>query len=157
MMADPKRKSHQDDGDSDKRRRQEEALDEALKNTFPASDPVSVVQPMASGRAYTVRAAIGHEVERLEKYQHRITGCRVAVVAPSTKHRHGAVYRINIWVTIPPHENIVVSHQPSDDRGHVHVEVAIKHAFAAARRQIEALAQRASGKVKLHFRKPQNR
>jgi ribosome-associated translation inhibitor RaiA len=104
-----------------------------------------------------VRAAIGHEVERLEKYQHHITGCRVAVVAPSTKHRHGAVYRINIWVTIPPHENIVVSHQPSDDRGHVHVEVAIKHAFAAARRQIEALAQRASGKVKLHFRKPQNR
>src|SRR5437763_14181823 len=53
-----------------------------------------------------VRAAIGHEVERLEKYQHHITGCRVAVVAPSTKHRHGAVYRINIWVTIPPHENM---------------------------------------------------
>jgi ribosome-associated translation inhibitor RaiA len=77
-----------------------------------------------------VRAAIGHEVERLEKYQHHITGCRVAVVAPSRKHRHGAVYRINIWVTIPPH--------------------AIKDAFAAARRQIEALAQRASGKVKLH-------
>ena len=97
-----------------------------------------------------VRAAIGHEVERLEKYQHHITGCRVAVVAPSTKHRHGAVYRINIWVTIPPHGNIVVSLQPSGDRGHVHVEVAIKDAFAAARRQIEALAQRASSKVKLH-------
>ena len=79
-----------------------------------------------------VRAAIGHEVERLEKYQHHITRCRVAVVAPSTKHRHGAVYRINIWVTIPPHGNIVVSLQPSGDRGHVHVEVAIKDAFAAA-------------------------
>jgi hypothetical protein len=49
MIADPKRKSHQDDGDSDKRRRQEQALDEALENTFPASDPVSVEQPMASG------------------------------------------------------------------------------------------------------------
>ena len=97
-----------------------------------------------------IRAAIGHEVERMEKYQHHITGCRVAVVAPSTKHRHGAVYRINIWVTIPPHENIVVSHQPSDNGSHVHVEVAIKDAFAAARRQIEVLAQRASGKVKLH-------
>jgi nicotinate phosphoribosyltransferase len=45
MIADPKRKPHQDNGDSDKRRRQEEALDEALKNTFPASDPVSVEQP----------------------------------------------------------------------------------------------------------------
>jgi cold shock CspA family protein len=74
----------------------------------------------------------------------------VAVVAPSTKHRHGSAYRINIWVTMPPHENIVVSHQPSDDRSHMHVEVAIKDAFAAARRQIEALAQRANGNVKLH-------
>ena len=45
MIAAPKRKPHQDNGDSDKRRRQEEALDEALKNTFPASDPVSVEQP----------------------------------------------------------------------------------------------------------------
>jgi len=51
MIADPKRKPYQDDGDSDKRRRQEEALDEALKNTFPASDPVSVEQPTTSGRA----------------------------------------------------------------------------------------------------------
>jgi hypothetical protein len=40
----------QDDGDSDKRRRQEEALDEALKDTFPASDPVSVEQPTAARR-----------------------------------------------------------------------------------------------------------
>ncbi len=46
MTADPKRKPHQDEGDSDERRRREEALDEALKNTFPASDPVSVEQPM---------------------------------------------------------------------------------------------------------------
>src|SRR5216684_2285721 len=51
MIADPKRKPHQDDGDSDKHRRQEEALDEALENTFPASDPVSLEQPLTSGRA----------------------------------------------------------------------------------------------------------
>jgi cold shock CspA family protein/ribosome-associated translation inhibitor RaiA len=96
------------------------------------------------------RAAIGREVERLEKYRHHITGCRVAVIAPSTRHRHGSVYRINLWVTIPPHENIVVSHQSSDDQSHVHVEAAIKDAFAAARHQIEALTQRANGDVKLH-------
>src|SRR5215472_11654132 len=51
MIADPKRKPYRDDGDSDKRRRLEEALDEALKNTFPASDPVSAEQPTTSGRA----------------------------------------------------------------------------------------------------------
>jgi hypothetical protein len=48
MIAEPKCKSHQDDDDRDKRERkhQEKALDEALKNTFPASDPVSVEQPV---------------------------------------------------------------------------------------------------------------
>lgn len=48
MIAEPKRKPHQDDNDRDKRecRHQEKALDEALKNTFPASDPVSIEQPV---------------------------------------------------------------------------------------------------------------
>lgn len=45
MLDDPKRiKPYQDDGCSDERQRREEALDDALKNTFPASDPVSVEQ-----------------------------------------------------------------------------------------------------------------
>ena len=45
MKADPKRKSHYDDLDRAKRarRHQEEVLDDALKNTFPASDPVSIM------------------------------------------------------------------------------------------------------------------
>ena len=44
MNADPKRKTHKGDYDCAKeaRRHQEEALDDALKNTFPASDPVSI-------------------------------------------------------------------------------------------------------------------
>jgi hypothetical protein len=48
MIAERKRKPHQGDNDRGKRerRRQEKALDEALKNTFPASDPVSVEQPV---------------------------------------------------------------------------------------------------------------
>jgi hypothetical protein len=48
MLPDAKRKRHKDDAERDqreRRRRQEEALDEALGNTFPASDPVSVEQP----------------------------------------------------------------------------------------------------------------
>jgi nicotinate phosphoribosyltransferase len=47
MIADPKRRPRPDDIDRHdlERRRLEEALDEALKNTFPASDPVSMEQP----------------------------------------------------------------------------------------------------------------
>jgi hypothetical protein len=48
MIADAKRKRHGDDADHDeceRRRRLEQALDEALMDTFPASDPVSIEQP----------------------------------------------------------------------------------------------------------------
>jgi hypothetical protein len=57
MTIESKCKPHQYDSDRDEHERtrreeveherllQEEALDEALKNTFPASDPVSVEQP----------------------------------------------------------------------------------------------------------------
>lgn len=49
MIAEPKRKIRQDDTVRGKRerKRDEKALDEALRNTFPASDPVSVEQPTA--------------------------------------------------------------------------------------------------------------
>jgi hypothetical protein len=47
MNADSKRKPHKGGYDRSKRSRrdQEEALDDALKNTFPASDPISMEQP----------------------------------------------------------------------------------------------------------------
>ena len=48
MIAEPKREIRRDDTVRGKRerKRHEKALDEALGNTFPASDPVSVEQPM---------------------------------------------------------------------------------------------------------------
>jgi hypothetical protein len=53
MSAEPKQHHHKD-RDKRERRRDERALDEALKDTFPASDPVSVEQPVLPGaRAHT--------------------------------------------------------------------------------------------------------
>jgi hypothetical protein len=83
---------------------------------------------------------ISKEIERLETHNQRITGCRVSIIAPSQKHRHGTGFQIHIWLTIPPHENIVVNHSHVDDTRHEHVEVAIRDAFANARRQIDSLA-----------------
>jgi hypothetical protein len=47
MNADPKLNPHQGEQDRSKRarRHQEEALDDAIENTFPASDPISIEQP----------------------------------------------------------------------------------------------------------------
>ena len=86
------------------------------------------------------RAQILGEIERLETHNQRVTGCRVKVIAPSQKHRHGTGFQVRIWLTLPPHENIAVNHSGSDDARHEHAHVAIKDAFTAARRQVDALA-----------------
>jgi ribosome-associated translation inhibitor RaiA len=100
-----------------------------LQVTFEGSDPSEVG-----------RAAIEREVERLEKHNGHIIGCRVAVIAPSHKHRHGSGFHVHISLTIPPHENVIINHAP-DDKRYEHIEVAVKDAFASARRQIDDLAQ----------------
>ena len=97
--------------------------------TFEGSEP----SPAA-------REVILIEIERLETHNQRITGCRVTVIAPSHKHRHGTGFQVHIWLTIPPHESIVVNHTATDDARHEHAQVAIKDAFAAARRQVDDLA-----------------
>ena len=45
MDSKRKRKLTKRDGGKLARERQEDALDDALKNTFPASDPASIAQP----------------------------------------------------------------------------------------------------------------
>jgi ribosome-associated translation inhibitor RaiA len=102
-----------------------------LQVTFEGTDP-----------SEAVRATIAHEVERLEQHSHHIIGCRVAVIAPSHKHRHGSGFHVHIALTLPPHENVIVNHEPSDDSRHEHAEVAVKDAFASARRQLDALSRR---------------
>jgi hypothetical protein len=61
MIAKPKYKDHQGEGDRDdgEHIRREKALDEALKDTFPASDPVSVEQPMVPTVKRTAEAISG--------------------------------------------------------------------------------------------------
>ena len=86
------------------------------------------------------RSQILSEIERLEIHNHRITGCRVKVIAPSHKHRHGTGFQVHIWLTLPPHENIIVTQSDSSDARREHAQVAIKDAFAALRRQVDALA-----------------
>ena len=80
-----------------------------------------------------VRVAIEREVERLEKHNRHIIGCRVAVIAPSHKHRHGSGFQVYISLTVPPHENVIVNHAASDDNRYEHIEVAVKDTFASAR------------------------
>jgi ribosome-associated translation inhibitor RaiA len=105
--------------------------------TFEGSEPSPAAREM-----------ILKEIERLETHNQRITGCRVTVIAPSHKHRHGTGFQVHIWLTIPPHENIVVNHSATDDARHEHAQVAIKDAFAAARCGVRLMTWRLNARLK---------
>lgn len=102
-----------------------------LQLTFQGIDP-----------SVSARAAVEHEVELLEKHNSHLIGCRVSLTASGNNHHNGSGFQVHIWLTIPPHENIVVDHAQSRNARHEKLEGAIKNAFAAARRQIDDLAPR---------------
>jgi hypothetical protein len=84
-----------------------------------------------------VRATAAREYARLETHDHRISSGKVTVIGPSEHHRHGAGFQVHILLTMPPHDNIVVSHAGSDGRRNDRADVAVKDAFAVARRRID--------------------
>ncbi len=89
----------------------------------------------------SVRASIEREFERLETHNRRITSGRVTVIGPSDHHRHGVSFQIHILLTMPPNENIEINHHSSDSERNQHPEIAVRNAFATARRQADDLRQ----------------
>jgi cold shock CspA family protein/ribosome-associated translation inhibitor RaiA len=96
-----------------------------------------------------LKAKVREEVERLETYFDRITGCRVAVEVPHHHHRRGNCYRVRIDLTVPG-EEIVVNRGPGEHEEYRDPDVAIRDAFDAARRRLEDYARRRRGAVKAH-------
>jgi ribosomal subunit interface protein len=74
---------------------------------------------------------------KLDRLCDNITRCDVVVEAPPRHHRKGARFHVRIDLTVPGRE-IVVSHDPQSDDGHEDVYLAVRDAFDAARRQLEA-------------------
>lgn len=99
---------------------------------------------------------IRKEVDKLEKFHHRITGCKVTVKAPHNGHQQGDLYEVRVDITVPSGE-IVVSRHHNDNHAHEDPYVAIRDAFRAARRQLEDVTNLQRGKVKLHEGPPEGR
>jgi hypothetical protein len=73
VVAEAKRKPHRDDSAREKRERthQENALDEALNDTFPVSDPVSVRQIIGIRRGDAGRGPPRPQRSRLRRRSER--------------------------------------------------------------------------------------
>ncbi len=95
--------------------------------------------------AVEIEEKIRRRALRLQRYSDDIQRCQVWVEAPHGHHRKGRLYEVRIRLTLP-NEELVVDDQPQHDD----VNVVIRDAFDAARRQLEDCMRRRRGNVKAH-------
>jgi ribosome-associated translation inhibitor RaiA len=96
-----------------------------------------------------VRVAALEHIDQLESFYDRITGCHVVIAQPHRHHREGRLYSVRVDVRVPGSE-IVVNRENHLDHAHKDVFVALRDAFAAARRRLEDHVRRLRGVEKMH-------
>jgi len=96
-----------------------------------------------------IEAHIRDRIDELDRFHQGIMSCRVVVDCGHRHHRKGRIYHLSIDIKIPGHE-IAVKRDPPEHRAHEDINVAIRDAFDAARRQIEDVVRRGRGQTKAH-------
>lgn len=96
-----------------------------------------------------VRDAALEHIDQLERFCDRITGCHVVIAQPHRHHREGRLFSVHVDVRVPGGE-IVVNHEHHLDHAHKDVFIALRDAFAAARRRLEDHVRRLRGDEKVH-------
>jgi hypothetical protein len=110
--------------------------------------PIQVVlkkvpQPSAA------RAEIEKAASALERFHGRVTGCRVSVTNPDTRHRAGGLFDVHVVVSVPGHADIIVSRRAEDQPEREHLAVSLRKAFAQARRRLQDTVREMRGDVKV--------
>jgi len=98
----------------------------------------------------SLRRRIQREAGKLERFHDRITSCRVAVIGRGGKSRQGGLYGVRLQFSGPGLGEVVVTRNPPADHAHEDAFVAVRDAFAAARRRLQDRHSRLSGRGKAH-------
>jgi cold shock CspA family protein/ribosome-associated translation inhibitor RaiA len=96
-----------------------------------------------------LEARIRQRAEELDQFFDRIMACRVVVECLNRRHQQGNLFEVRIDLTIPGRE-IVVGRDRGLNHAHEDAHVAVRDAFDAVRRALEAHAQRRRGEAKVH-------
>jgi cold shock CspA family protein/ribosome-associated translation inhibitor RaiA len=88
-----------------------------------------------------VEARIRELAAKLERVYDRVVRCDVMVETPHRHQHKGRQYHVRVRLTVPGGE-IVASHDPGPEEAHEDVYVALRDAFAAAKRQLEDHARK---------------
>src|SRR3954471_23031620 len=96
-----------------------------------------------------IEAELRKRAQKLERFYGRITSCRIAVERPTgNHHQEGGPYRVRVDITVPGSELVA-------DKSDEEIYAAIRGAFDAAERQVEAWAAKRRGEVKSQVLPPE--
>lgn len=104
-----------------------------------------------------LRARIEREAAKLERYHDRITSCRVAVIGRAGRRRHGDLYAVRLQITTPGDGDVMIDRNPPADHSHEDAFVAVRDAFAAARRRLQERHEKLHGVPKSHEGPPEGK
>lgn len=93
-------------------------------------------------RSDALESRIREKVADLEKFNSRITSCRVTV---NEHHQQGRQFQVQIDVRVPGHAEIVSNRHHDED-----VYVALRDALASTTRQLEDVVQERRCDVRSH-------
>jgi len=95
-----------------------------------------------------VEEKVRRKFESLERYSDRIQTCQVWIEKPMGHHRKGRLYEMQVRLTVPGEELVIVDQPPEDD-----VSIAIRNAFDAIRRKLQDYERRKHARVQAHPRR----
>jgi ribosome-associated translation inhibitor RaiA len=102
-------------------------------------------------RTDEIEERIRAKAAKLDRFFDRITGCRVVVESPHNHQTKGNSYHVRIELSVPGDELVVNRDPPNPD--HEELSVALRDAFSAAQRQLQAyVAKRNASQSGSHMR-----
>lgn len=96
-----------------------------------------------------IEQRIRQRVERMQRYFRHVNSCRVVFEAPHRSADGVLGYHVRIETRVPDKE-LVVSRDPGDRSAHFDAHAAVRDAFDAMDRHLEAYGQKMRNETKLH-------
>jgi ribosome-associated translation inhibitor RaiA len=99
-------------------------------------------------RSEAVEARIAEKVRTLERHFDRMTHCRVGIELPHQKKDKSRIFLVKLEIGVPGHQNVVVSSESEDDHSHEDINIALRDAFAKAKRLLDDVAAKMKSPAK---------
>ncbi len=97
----------------------------------------------------SVEKEVKHQIDLLNRFYDRISGCDVRIEAPHRHHSAGWKFKVTIKIIVPG-DTIMVSHGHENSPDHEDCHLTVRDAFRSARRQVQDYARIRRHDVKIH-------